>query len=145
MKTRLNMRKMKARLPKWLYTGLDWFVAGLIVALAALAIVGGIVFTLLVAVFLPSVVAAFVSWFCWTYLEIGAVYFDQLPKVWQHIPFLHFWAAWAAILWVIRLIARATRPAKRDHSFNEELRDGTGLTHGLQRKLHMRRKLRHEE
>ncbi|UKL14967.1 hypothetical protein hairong_062 [Pseudomonas phage hairong] len=136
------VRKLeRVELPGWAGTVLVWLIAGLLVALGALAIIGGVIFTLTVAVFLPSLVVALVTWFCWTYMEMGATYFDHLPKVWQHIPFLHFWAGWAAVMWIIRLIARATRPMVKKGSFKDELRDGSGLTENAQRKLHMRRPL----
>lgn len=124
--------------PGWAGTVLGWLVAGLLILLGALAIVGGVIFTLTVAVFLPSLVVALVTWFCWTYLEIGVTYFDHLPKVWQSIPFLHFWAVWAAVLWVIRLIAKATRPSTKEHDFKDELREGCGLSDNMQCRLHMK-------
>lgn len=138
--SKLGTKLGAIKVPGWLGTVLSWLIAASLVVLSALAIIGGVLFTIAVAVFLPSVVAAFVSWFCWTYLEIGATYFEHLPKVWQVIPFLHFWAAWAAILWVIRLIAKATRPSTSKHGFKDELRDGSGLTDNMQRRLHMRRR-----
>lgn len=136
-KMHIALSKLAAKnLPKWL----DVLLAGLIILMFSVLIIGGIFFTLFVAIFIPSLLGAFVTWFCWTYLEIGVVYFPELPARWQSIPFLHIWTAFVAILWIIRSIALATRPSTKKHGFNDELRDGTGLTHSMQRRMHLRSK-----
>lgn len=39
--------------------------------------------------FVGNVSLAIPFWFCWTYLELGRIYFDFVPKQYHTLPFWH--------------------------------------------------------
>ena len=39
-------------------------------------------------------------WFCYTYCELGKIYFNFLPEQWQSIPFWHF----VGLMWIMIIV-----------------------------------------
>ncbi len=83
-------------------------VIGLIAAIfvAFASFIGLFLITLACVVMLPSLVVASLSWFVWVYMEAGVTYFPDLPSVWLHIPFMHFWLVSALAVAAVRMIKR---------------------------------------
>lgn len=101
--------------------GVVGLVIGALVAVVAVfglmvSFVLGLIF---VRVLGPGLACGFLSWLTWTYFGIGATYFSQLAPVYQAIPFWHLVFFWTTVIFIVRVLRKATygsikKPVKKE-------------------------------
>lgn len=114
------MKKLNAKKVKEVAKTIGYWtlVVLAIVAITVLTVAAGVV---LVVAALVSVIAAFIarvllygligsllSWFTWTYMGLGALYFPGLDPVYLSIPFLHFFLVWSTLILLLRQLRKPT-------------------------------------
>lgn len=89
-------------------------IALVVVILAVLAVAGlgvlivGAVAGFVARVLLYGLIGSLLSWFTWTYMGLGALYFPGLDPVYQSIPFLHFFLVWSTLILLLRQLRKPT-------------------------------------